>query len=79
MLFVENRNHVMRDLSWLVDMSRAVYRNFAKGRKIWGTYKRGGGGGGEAYMRSYTCWGGGMTQGGENDTRGGKCPPLCHS
>ena len=47
---------------------RAVYRNFSKAGQIWGTNKRGGA---EAYVRCYTLY---LLGGGENDTRGGKCP-----
>ena len=46
-------------------------RNVSKGGQIWGTYKRGGGGGGQAYMRCYSLhlFGGGGGGGG-----GGKYP-----
>ena len=60
-----------------VSTDRAVYRNFAKGGgggRIWGMDKRGGGGtpGGSSVVSCEVL----HSRGGENDTRGGECPPL---
>ena len=55
------------------DTCRAVYRNFANGGQIWGTYKRGGAG--EAYYYIYEVLHPILARGGENDTRGGNAPP----
>ena len=53
--------------------ARAVYRNFAEGGPIWGMDKRGGGAPGGSSMVSCEVL---HSRGGENDTRGGECPPL---
>ena len=51
---------------------RAVYRNFAKGGRIWGIDKRGGACRVEAQWYHVRCY---TLGGGKNDTRGGECPP----